>query len=204
MKITVFGATGMVGSQIVAEALRRGHEVTAVSHSGKTVEGTTPAQAHFGDTPEVLKLANAADATIVAIPPSRTTDEPIEVNLDAHSRFMDGIPPTRVVVVGGAGSLFVDGMRLRDTPSFPEDYKREATWGIEVIERYKRAPSALDWLVVSPPPMIASGERTGDYVVGNDSPAGDHISSQDFAIGILDELETPKHHRQRITFAAKS
>ncbi|MDK9294803.1 NAD(P)H-binding protein [Propionibacterium freudenreichii] len=203
MRITIFGATGHVGSQITAEALRRGHQVTAVSHSGKTVADTTPAQANFDDTPAVVELANQADVTVISVPPSRTADEPIEVNLDAHQRLIDAAPDTRIVVVGGAGSLLVDGVPLRDTPGFPDAYRREATWGIELLKRYRQAPVGVDWLIVSPSPEIGPGERTGQYVVGTDSPVGDHITTQDFAVGILDEIEAPAHHRMRTTLADK-
>lgn len=203
MKITIFGATGHVGSRITAEALRRGHQVTAVSHSGKTVPGTTPAQANFDDTPAVVELANDADVLVISIPPSRTTDESIEVNLNAHQRLIDAAPDTRIVVVGGAGSLLVDGVPLRDTPGFPEAYRREATWGIELLEHYRRVNDEVDWLVVSPSPEIGPGERTGNYVVGTDSPAGQQVSTEDFAVGIVDEIEKPAHHRMRITLADK-
>ncbi|SER77746.1 hypothetical protein SAMN05443377_11037 [Propionibacterium cyclohexanicum] len=201
MKIVVVGATGMVGSRIVAEALHRGHEVVAVTRRGTAVDGATSAKAEFTDTPAILDLAKNADALVVAVPPSRTSPEPIEVNIEAHQRIIDAKPTTRVLVVGGAGSLLEDGVRLVDTPGFPEDYKREGIWGSDLLERYRAAGDSLDWVFVSPSPVIAPGERTGHYTLGTDSPAGEHVSAENFAVGVLDELEKPAHRHQRITFA---
>jgi putative NADH-flavin reductase len=204
MKITVFGATGMVGSRIVAEALRRRHDVTAVTHTGTTMDGTNAAEANFTDTRTVSALANAADVTVIAIPPDRESDEPVAVNLDAHRRLLDAAPSTRLIVVGGAGSLLVDGTPLRDTPGFPEEFKREAGWGIELLNIYREAPAGIDWLLVSPSPMIAPGQATGKYLVGTDSPVGDAVSAENFAIGILDEIDKHAHRRMRITLADAS
>lgn len=201
MKIVVVGATGMVGSRIVTEALGRGHDVVAVTRQGTQVDGATNATADFTDTPTILGLAEDADALVVAVPPSRTSPEPIEVNIDAHQRLIDAPVKTRLVVVGGAGSLIVDGTPLVQTPGFPAVAKREGLWGLELLKHYRAAGDGLDWTFVSPSPIIEPGERTGHYTVGADSPAGAHISAEDFAVGILDELEKPVHRRARFTIA---
>lgn len=201
MKIVVVGATGMVGSRIVAEALHRGHEVVAVTRKGTPVDGAAAAAADLTDTPAVLRSAEGADALVVAVPPSRTSPEPVEVNIEAHQRIIDARPRARVLVVGGAGSLLIDGTRFVDTPGFPEDYKREGGWGSDLLERYRAAGEALDWVFVSPSPVIEPGERSGHYTVGTDSPAGEHVSAENFAVGVLDELEKPAHRHERITFA---
>ena len=72
-----------------------------------------------------------------------------------------------------------------------------------MLERYQASPPALDWLAVSPSPLIEPGQRTGHYVLGIDEPAGQRVSAENFAVGILDEIEDPDHHRMRITFADK-
>lgn len=203
MKITVFGATGMIGSRLVDEALARDHEVTAVSRSGRAVEGTTAVAMDFADTPSVVGLANSSDVVVIAIPPDRSRQEPIEVNLHAHQRLIDSLPSARIIVVGGAGSLKIGGVYLRDRPGFPEAAMRNSTWSIAMLERYQASPAALDWLVVSPAPLIEPGERTGHYVLGIDEPAGQRISAENSAVGILDEIAGSDHHRMRITFADK-
>ncbi|MGX9899270.1 hypothetical protein ACW0JT_04070 [Arthrobacter sp. SA17] len=59
----------------------------------------------------------------------------------------------------------------------------------------------MDWTVLAPAPLIQPGERTGEYVTALDTPAGSQISTQDFAVAMLDEIENPKHRRTRFTAA---
>jgi uncharacterized protein len=102
--------------------------------------------------------------------------------------------------ITGAGSLEVGGVQLKDLPDFPEAYLAEATTFAQVLDTY-RAAAGLDWTMLAPAPVIAPGKRTGSYKTGLDSPAGDSISSQDFAVAVLDELETPQHRNRRFTAA---
>ena len=201
MKIIVYGATGMVGSQIAEAALARGHEVTAVSRSGADVAGATALVADIADTDIFSALAADADAVVVAVPPDRTGG-PAEPMVDAHRRLIAARPDARLLVVGGAGSLLVGDGRLVDAPGFPDAYKPEAKAFTTVLDDY-RASSGLDWTLVSPSPMIAPGERTG-YVLGTDSPVGDSVTTSDFADAIVDELEVPAHKGRRFTVASKA
>jgi len=201
MKIIVYGATGMVGSQIAEAALARGHEVTAVSRSGADVAGATALVADIADTDTFSALAADADAVVVAVPPDRTGG-PAEPMVDAHRRLIAARSDARLLVVGGAGSLSVGDGLLVDAPGFPDAYKREAKAFTTVLNDY-RASSGLDWTLVSPSPMIAPGERTG-YVLGTDSPVGDSVTTSDFADAIVDELEVPAHKGRRFTVASKA
>ena len=70
----------------------------------------------------------------------------------------------------------------------------------EMLAAY-RASQGLDWTVLSPAPMIAPGERSGSYHVGTDSPVGDSISAEDYAVAIVGELEKPAHRGRRFTVA---
>ncbi|ALE07495.1 FMN reductase [Arthrobacter sp. ERGS1:01] len=200
MKIAVFGATGMVGSQIAAEALRRGHEVTAISRSGKDVPGATALSADMSDAGTVASVAAAHDAVVIATGPSRTGGDHQEW-LDAMATTLGNVGATRTLVVGGAGTLTVDGVRLLDQPGFPDAYKAEALTAAAALDAIRALPASVNWTVQAPAPEIAPGERTGAYLTGNDSPAGSSISTQDFAVAALDELETPKHVRARFTVA---
>ncbi|NVM99138.1 NAD(P)-dependent oxidoreductase [Arthrobacter sp. SDTb3-6] len=203
MKIAIFGATGMVGSQIAAEAVRRGHEVTAISRSGGPVPGVpsaTPLAADQADAGAVAAVAKTNDAVVLATGPSRTGADH-QLWLDATATAMANVGSTRTMVVGGAGTLLMDGKRLLDLPDFPEAYRAEALTAATALEAIKALPEDVNWTVMAPAPEIAPGERTGSYVVGADSPAGGTISTQDFALAMLDELETPKHVRQRFTAA---
>ncbi|GAA1745219.1 NAD(P)-dependent oxidoreductase [Nostocoides vanveenii] len=200
MKLTVIGATGMIGSRVVTEALTRGHEVAAGSRAGTPVEGTTPVAIDLGDTDSVVALIEGSDATVLTVPPSREGGSH-QPTLEAHRALIAAGPAGRVLVVGGAGALSVGDVLLKDTPEFPAIYKPEADTFAAVLDLYRNAGPSLDWTMLAPAPVIAPGERTGSYRVGLDSPVGDFVSAEDFAAALVDELETPSHRRQRFTVA---
>jgi len=115
MKITVIGATGMIGSRIVAEAAQRDHEVTAASRSGAMAKGASRATAmELSDTSAVRAAIDASDTTVIAVSPdgSGGSHEP---TIRAHRNLIAAQPSGRFLVVGGAGSLEIDGVRLEDT-----------------------------------------------------------------------------------------
>jgi putative NADH-flavin reductase len=196
MKIAVYGATGMVGREVVAEATMRGHEVRGFSRSG----APDVTAADLTDTATFVKVAADHDAVVVAVSPDRTggSHEPI---VAAFADIVAAVPASRLFVVGGAGSLEIDGVALVDDPDFPAAYLPEARTMTQVLAMLRTDGGALDWTLISPAPTIAPGERTATYRVALDSPAGDSISSQDFAVAILDELEKPAHQRERFTVA---
>lgn len=190
----------MIGSRIVSEAAHRGHQVTALSRSGKSVKGASTATAmELSDTSAVNAATDASDVTVIAVSPDRGGGSH-EPTIRAHSNFIAAQPSGRFLVVGGAGSLEIDGVRLMDTAGFPPAYYNEAATFSTILDLY-RASRGLDWTMLSPPPMIAPGERTGVYRVGSDSPIGDAISAEDFAVAIVDELEKPSHTGSRFTVA---
>ena len=193
MKIALFGATGMVGSRIAAEATARGHQVTSLSRS---------TGGDLADASAVRAAAADHDVLVSATGPSRTGD-PHEPWLDAVSTLIDNAGDARVLFVGGAGSLLTpDGTRLLDTDGFPPEYLGEATTGAAALDLFRAAPDSVDWTFVSPAPVIAPGERTGSYATSLDTPAGDFISAEDYAVVLLDEIEEPRHRRQRFTAAS--
>lgn len=192
MKIALFGATGMVGSRIASEATSRDHEVTALSRS---------TGGDLADADAVRTAAADHDVIVSATGPSRT-GESHQPWLDAVGTLIASAGDTRVLFVGGAGSLLTpDGTRLLDTDGFPEEYKAEATSGAAALDLFRAAPASLDWTFVSPAPAIAPGERTGRYATALDTPAGDFVSAEDYAVALVDELEQPQHRRQRFTVA---
>ena len=196
MKIVVFGPTGMVGSAIVTELTQRGHEVTGASRASGT-DITDPAA--------VASAVAGADAVVSAVS-ARGVDYTLA---DTARSLLDGMrrsQRTRLVVVGGAGSLEVaPGTRLIDTPEFPEEYKTEASQGAEALELF-RGVDDLDWTYVSPAAFIHPGERTGHYRLGGDQLLADEsgnseISAADYAIAIADLLEQGGHARERVSAA---
>ncbi|MFF5206033.1 NAD(P)-dependent oxidoreductase [Streptosporangium sp. NPDC000396] len=206
MRILLIGAGGMIGSRIAAEARARGHEVTGVTRSG--AEGTERADA--SDAPAVAALAAGHDAVVLAIAPPRDGSEASGPLLAAGHGVLEGLRASgvgRLVVVGGAGSLEVaPGTRLVDTPGFPDLYKAEALAQAELLDLIRTRAGDLDWTYVSPPAEIAPGERTGAYRRGGDQLLTDadgrsFISAEDYAVALVDELETGRGTGRRITVA---
>jgi putative NADH-flavin reductase len=106
-------------------------------------------------------------------------------------------------VVGGAASLEVaPGKRLLDTPEFPPAYKVEASAAAAYLDMLKGV-SDLDWSFLSPSALFVAGKRTAQFRLGTDQlltgENGSRISYEDYAIALADEIETPRHIRQRFT-----
>lgn len=203
MKINVIGATGMVGTQAVAEAAARGHEVVAYSRSGNAVEGAAQAAAlDMADTARIVEAINGADATIIAVSAGRGGQDPQPV-IDAYRALIAAQPAARIIAVGGAGSLNADeaGTLIKDTPSFPADYYPEANAFATILQEFRNS-HGVDWTVVAPSPVIAPGKRTGEYVTADDVPAGEGVSVEDFAVALIDEAENPTHRQARFTVAS--
>ena len=196
MKIVLFGPTGMIGSRIATELTSRGHEVVGASRSTGT-DITDPAQ--------VAAVVEGADAVVCAVS-ARTGDFTLS---DVARSLLDGLRRAgvrRLLIVGGAASLQVaGGGRLLDTPEFPDEWKPEATQGVEALEVY-RAVDDLDWTYVSPAAFIHPGERTGGYRLGGEQlltgeSGNSEISAEDYAIAIADLIESGEHARERVGVA---
>jgi putative NADH-flavin reductase len=204
MKVAVIGGTGMVGSRIVAEAAARGHEVTAVSRKGDAPSSgnVTALRADATDLAVLRKLAAEHDVIVCAIGPSREPGGDPSVFPTTLANLATAVSKARLIVVGGAGSLFVaPGLRLVDAPDFPEIYKPESLAAAASLEALRALPDAGAWSYLSPAPVIAPGERTGRYVVADDVPAGESISAEDYAVALVDEIENPVHTDRRFTVA---
>jgi uncharacterized protein len=201
MKIAIYGASGMIGSRVAAEALARGHEVTGITRSGGALPaGVHPVSGNAGDAELAKRIAAEADVVVSAIGPSRTGGDPREY-LTQLRTLVETLGGARLVVVGGAGSLLVDGGRLVDQPYFPEEYRTEALIVCEALEDLRGIGDGTDWTFFSPAPYITPGERTGAYRTAADSVAGESISAEDYAVALLDEIEQPAYRRGRFTAA---
>ena len=200
MKVALLGASGMVGSRILAELSRRGHQVTALARNpGKiaALPGVTPKAVDAFDQAALAAAFSGHDAAISAV--HFTASDPAVLIGAAKASNV-----ARYLVVGGAGSLEVaPGKALFDTPEFPAIYLQEAKAGGAFLDLLKAA-AALDWSFLSPSALISPGERTGKFRLGTDQLLVDAngksaISAEDYAIAFVDELEAPKHSRQRFT-----
>lgn len=202
MKIALYGAGGMIGARIAVEALARDHAVTGITRSDADLPaGCKPRRGDAADADEVARIAAEHDVVVSAIGPSRTGVRH-EVYLQTMAILGENVGSRRLIVVGGAGSLFVaPDLRLLDTRGFPPAAKAEATAQLATLELLKDTGALLDWVYVTPAPFIAPGERRGVYRRGVDMVIGDQISAEDFAVAILDEVEQPLHHRSRFTVA---
>ncbi|SHG50515.1 hypothetical protein SAMN05443575_2115 [Jatrophihabitans endophyticus] len=205
MRIAVYGGTGQAGTEIVAEAARRGHEVTALSRREPTAElpaGVTWRHGELTDTADVAAVAGGADVVVTAFGPSREPGGNPGAFASQLVPFLHALNGTPVLVVGGAGSLVdADGVRLVDGPEFPDAYKAEALAAADALAAVRDLGDEVAWTFLSPAPVIQPGERTGSYRSGADSPVGTSISFADFAIAVVDEVERPTHRRQRWTVA---
>lgn len=203
LRIAVYGATGMVGSRIATEAVGRGHTLTAISRAGDAdLPGVTPRAGDLGDAGDVQTVAAEHDVIVSATGPSRTGGSH-GVWLAAVDTLIAEAGVARVVFVGGAGSLLLpDGSRLLDSPDFPEAYAAEARSGAAVLDRFRSAPATLDWTFLSPAPAIAPGQRSTTYRTGGDHVIGDHVTAEDYAAALVDEIEVPAHRRERFSVAS--
>jgi uncharacterized protein len=196
MKILLIGATGMVGSRILAEARARGHDVVAAAR--KPVAGGVVLDA--SDAAAVTVAAAGVDVIVAATSPRSTGDAMAEAGAVGRA-VMQAAQGKRLVYVGGAGSLQMpDGSPVIDT--VPAEYAAEARALMAVRDRLQA--SALDWTYMCPPFVIAPGVRTGVYRGQNNVilfavDGSSTISAEDYAVAMLDELETPKHRRQIYT-----
>ncbi|GAB3948606.1 NAD(P)H-binding protein [Kribbella albertanoniae] len=201
MKIAVYGASGMVGSRIVAEAAARGHEVTGVTRSGADLPaGVQSVQASANDVASVKEIVGDADVVAVALGPSRTGGDHQDY-LDAVDNLIAAVrgTETRLLVVGGAGGLTIGGQRVLDGPDFPAEYRPESLTVAQGLEALRATDESVNWTMLHPPFVIQPGERTGTFRLGQDEPVGDNISAEDFAIAVLDEFEKPANNRGRFT-----
>jgi len=200
MKVALIGASGNVGSRVLAELLSRGHAVTAIARHPEKISarsGVTPKAGDVHDKAALAPLLAGHDAVISAVRFS-ASDPKLLIAAIKEAR----VP--RYLIVGGAGSLEVaPGKKLIDTPSFPEAYKPEAGAGGAFLELL-RGERDLDWTFLSPSALIGAGERTGKFRLGGDqlltAPDGkSSISYEDYAVALVDELEKPAHSRRRFT-----
>ncbi len=201
MKIAIYGASGMIGSRVAAEAVSRGHETIGVTRSGGELPADVQAvRGNANDVGSAKEIAAEADVLVAAIGPSRTGGDHQDY-LDALANLVAAVQgtETRLLVVGGAGSLVVNGNRVADGPDFPAEYKPEALTMSQALDDLRTTDDSVNWTMLSPAFVIAPGDRTGTFRLSLDEPVGTQISAEDFAVAFLDEIETPAHNRRRFT-----
>jgi putative NADH-flavin reductase len=212
MKLALIGATGFVGSRILNEALSRKHEVTAIVRRTERLPvhaGLTAKKADVLDEDTLADQLAGHDAVIAAYNPDQDTVDKYEAMVAGAKAIIAATKRAgirRLLVVGGAGSLEIaPGQQVIDQPGFPEDWKAGALGTREFLYLLRDEPE-LEWTFLSPAMMLQPGERAGTFRLGGDQVMYDaegqcRISVEDYAVAMIDELEEPRHVRQRFCVA---
>lgn len=212
MKLALIGATGYVGAALLQEALDRGHQVTAlVRHLEKLPEHPSlkGVQADVNNPVALASLLAGHDAVLSAFNPGWGVADIREQFIQGSRHILAATKQagvSRLLVVGGAGSLYVaPGLQLIDTPNFPAEYKEGAEGARQALNMLRDEQQLL-WTFLSPAALLKPGPRTGQFRLGGEQLLmhGEQpgtISVADLAVALLDETEQPQHIRQRFTLA---
>ncbi|MBF6168317.1 NAD(P)H-binding protein [Streptomyces gardneri] len=222
MDIGVFGATGVIGSRVVAEALQRGHRVTAFTRNAARFPARhgdeTWAVADWLNAESVAAAIAGLDVVVSAVNAGHGIADTIAnahdfvVGARAMVAALDRQPRVRLIAVGGAGSLEVaPGVQLLD---IGDEFIRNLTEVLDVPAEYVEVVRALrdalniyrlsnrNWTYLSPSSgRINPGERTGRFRIGGDQllVGGADLSAEDVAVALLDEAEQPRFIQRRFT-----
>ncbi|ANY67242.1 hypothetical protein BBD42_12765 [Paenibacillus sp. BIHB 4019] len=212
MKIAVIGATGKAGSLIIQEAAARGHEVTAIVRTASKFAQPNAAVLEKDAFQLTAADLKAFDIVVNAFgAPQGEETKHVELG-KVLIEALKGAPETRLIVVGGAGSLFVDEAkttRMLETEHFPKEYYATAfNQGSNLNDL--ESSTGIKWTFVSPAAFFnPDGKRTGSYTKGKDNfffnAKGDsYISYADYAIAIVDEAEQANHVNERFAVVAEA
>ncbi|MEV5706318.1 NAD(P)H-binding protein [Actinoallomurus sp. NPDC052274] len=222
--IVIFGAGGRAGRAITAEARSRGHQVTAVvrdpaRYPELATDGVRVVPGDVTDVRAIAAIGEGHDAAVHAVTPmsgpAQGFDElDPEFFVKAADALVGGLSEAgvpRLVAIGLFSTLRVPGGGLvMDDPAayppefgrFAEELRPFATAHAAGLDRLREAGSAVDWLMLTPPAWLeADGARTGRYRVGGETaPSWElRLSYADLAVATIDEIETPRHHRTRVS-----
>ena len=205
MKVAIIGANGKTGSNLVQEALKQGYDVTAIVRNKEYKNGDV--KVVYKNVFELSKADLAGfDAVISAF--AAWTPETFGLHKKIAKHLADALSgtKTRLLVIGGAGTLYVDdkGTMAMNTPGFPPEYMGVAKATAESFFELKDRSDVL-WTYVSPAgDYDANGARTGKYVLGGDnlilnSKNESYISYADLALAVIDELKNGAFVQKRFT-----
>ncbi len=205
MKIAVVAANGKAGRKIVDEAVKRGFDVTVV------VRGENKTNAKSVITKDIMSLTTDDlknfDAVVDAFGAWSAETLPLHTVTSQHLCDILVGTEVRLLIVGGAGSLYVNAEHTKqvlDAPDFPDEYKPTAIAQSKELDELRKR-NDVKWTFVSPAcDFQAEGERTGKYILGGEelilnSKGESIISYADYAIAMVDEIEKGNHINRRIS-----
>ena len=211
-KTALIGASGFVGSAILKELLSRGYEVEALVRNPENVKVNNPhltvKKVDVADTKALAADLKGYDTIISAYNPGCTNPDIYNLTLQNYPRILEAAKEAgvkRLLIVGGAGTLFcAPGLRVVDSGAIPAEImggvKSLGKFYLETLNNEKD----IDWVFFSPAGVLEPGEATGTYRLGKDdlivdSNGNSHITVGDYAKAMVDELDTPSHHKERFT-----
>jgi putative NADH-flavin reductase len=214
MKVAIIGATGFVGTAVLNELIHKGHQVTAIARNPEKLDsqsGLTIIKADATDVDALAEAAQGNEVVISAYNAGWANPNLYEDFLKGSKGIQEGVKKSgvrRLFVIGGAGSLFIDGKQLVDSPDFPSEYKAGATAARDYLNLLK-TETELDWVFLSPAIEMhpgTSGNRKGIYRTGTENPVFDQnggsiISVEDLAMAVVEQIEKAEYSRQRFTVA---
>lgn len=210
--VLLIGATGFVGSAVLNELVSRGHKVTAVARNVEKVaksELVDVVKEDVANVDAIAKLAEGKDAIISAYNPGWTNSDIATLISENYPKILSAAKKSgveRLLIVGGAGTLFcAPGLRVVDSGAIPE----EIMGGVRPLGDFYlntlMNENDIDWVFFSPAGVFdQQGKKTGNYRLGKDdlivdAEGNSHISVQDYADAMVNELEKPAHHKERFT-----
>ena len=203
--VLLIGATGFVGSAILNELVNRGHKVTAVVRNAQKLAS----MADVADVDAIAKLAEGKDAVISAYNPGWMNPDIARLITENYPKILQAAKKSgvkRLLIVGGAGTLFcAPGLRVVDSGAIPEVIMGGVRPLGDFYLNTLMNEQDIDWVFFSPAGAFdEKSERTGKFRLGKDDLIVDengqsHISVQDYAVAMVDELEKEEHHKERFT-----
>lgn len=210
--VVLIGASGFVGNAILNELLSRGHKVTAVVRNPKKINVTNSkleiVKTDVSDTNVMVEICKGKEAIISAYNPGWANPDIYEETLRNYPLILEAAKRSgakRLLCVGGAGTLFcAPGLRVVDSGAIPDAIMGGVKSLGEFYLNTLMNEKAIDWIFFSPAGTLEPGKRTGKFRLGKDDLIIDengisHISVEDYAVAMVDELENPKHHYERFT-----
>ena len=210
--VVLVGASGFVGTAILNELLTREHKVTAVVRQPQKIgiknPNLTVIKADVSDTSTLIEICKGKDAIISAYNPGWSNPNIYDETLRNYQLILEAAKKSgvkRLLCVGGAGTLFcAPGLRVVDSGAIPDAIMGGVRSLGEFYLNILMNEKDIDWIFFSPAGTLEPGKRTGKFRLGKDDLIIDgngisHISVEDYAVAMVDELENPEHHYERFT-----